>query len=156
MDSGQVAASEQLQPLAVELSTKLNELNTAVQERIVVGQQKAGHGAALRAAHEKFLQVIAPLVDETGFNLIVGLQSVSEKSAAQDIARRLTDLADKELSSFEAMLRLVSEANLIVGILTEGVDLAADRASESGPRPLCRKQDAPHQGAGGCREGRSQ
>jgi methyl-accepting chemotaxis protein len=123
MDGGQVAASEQLQPLAVELSTKLNELNTAVQERIVVGQQKAGYGAQLRSAHEKFLQVIAPLVDETGFNLIVGLQSVSEKAGAQDIARRLTDLADKELSSFEAMLRLVSEANLIVGILTEAAGL---------------------------------
>jgi methyl-accepting chemotaxis protein len=122
-DSGQVAASEQLQPLAVELSTKLNELNNAVQERIVVGQQKAGYAAALRAAHEKFLQVIAPLVDENGFNLIVGLQSVSEKSGAQDIARRLTELADKELASFEAMLRLVSEANLLVGILTEAATL---------------------------------
>jgi methyl-accepting chemotaxis protein len=123
MDSGQVAVAEQLQTLAVELSTKLNELNGAVQERIVVGQQKGGYAAALRKAHEKFLQVIAPLVDETGFNLIIGLQSVAEKSAAQDIASRLTALADKELSSFEAMLRLVSEANLIVGILTEAAVL---------------------------------
>jgi methyl-accepting chemotaxis protein len=123
MDSTETAATEQLQPLAAELSTKLNELNAAVQERIVVGQQKATHAAALRSAHEKFLQTIAPLVDATGFNLVVGLQSVSEKSAAQDIARRLTDLADKEVSSFEAMLRLVSEANLIVGILVEAASL---------------------------------
>jgi methyl-accepting chemotaxis protein len=119
MDVGQSVATEELQTLAVELSTKLNELNTAVQERIVVGQQKTTHGAALRAAHEKFLQVITPLVDETGSSLVRGLQSVSERTAAQDIARRVTGLADKELASFEAMLRLVGEANLIVGILTE-------------------------------------
>ncbi|HEX2113809.1 MAG TPA: methyl-accepting chemotaxis protein [Alphaproteobacteria bacterium] len=122
-DIGQTAAAEALQPLAVQLSTHLNELNEVVQERIVVAQQKAGHTAALRAAHEKFLQVIAPLVDETGFNLLMGLQSLTEKANAQDIGRRVADLSDKELASFEAMLRLVSEANQIVGILTEAAVL---------------------------------
>jgi methyl-accepting chemotaxis protein len=120
---GQTAAAEALQPLAVELSTRLNELNEAVQERIVVAQQKNGYTTALRAAHEKFLQVIAPLVDETGFNLLMGLQALGEKGAAQDIGRRVTELSDKELASFEAMLRLVSEANQIVGILTEAAVL---------------------------------
>jgi methyl-accepting chemotaxis protein len=120
---GQTAAAEALQPLAVQLSTHLNELNEAVQERIVVAQQKTGHTAALRAAHEKFLQVIAPLVDETGFNLLIGLQSLTEKANPQDIGRRVTELSDKELASFEAMLRLVSEANQIVGILNEAAVL---------------------------------
>jgi methyl-accepting chemotaxis protein len=122
-DIGQTAASETLQPLAAELSTRLNELNTAVQERIVVGQQKAHHVASLRTAHEKFMQAIAPLVDETGFNLVIGLQSLAEKANAQDIGRRVSELADKELASFEAMLRLVSEANQIAGILTEAAAL---------------------------------
>jgi methyl-accepting chemotaxis protein len=120
---GQTAAAEALQPLAVELSTRLNELNTAVQERIVVAQQKAGYTTALHAAHERFLQVIGPLVDETSLNLLMGLQALGEKAAAQDIGRRVTELSEKELASFEAMLRLVSEANQIVGILTEAAVL---------------------------------
>jgi len=120
---GQTAATETLQPLAAQLSSRLNELNSAVQERIVVAQQKAGHVADLRVAHEKFLQAIAPLVDETGFNLVMGLQSLGEKADVGDIGRRVGDLADRELASFEAMLRLVSEANQIAGILTEAAVL---------------------------------
>jgi two-component system C4-dicarboxylate transport sensor histidine kinase DctB len=120
---GQETASEALQPLAAELSTRLNELNVAVQERIVVAQQRINHTATLRSAHEKFLEILSPLVDETGFKLAMGLQSLAEKANAQDIGRRVAGLTDKELASFEAMLRLVGEANQIVGILTEAAVL---------------------------------
>lgn len=115
---GQTAAAEALQPLAAELSARLNELNTAVQERIIIAQQTAAHTASLRAAHEKFLQVIAPLTDQTGANLVAELQSLT-RTAAQDVGRRVTELSGKELASFEAMLRLVSEAHQIAGILIE-------------------------------------
>jgi methyl-accepting chemotaxis protein len=121
---GQTAAAEALQPLAAELSARLNELNAAVQERIVVAQQRAAHTTSLRAAHEKFLQVIAPLTDETGSNLVGGLRSLSDKANAQDLDSRVTDLSAKELASFEAMLRLVSEANQIAGVLIEAASLA--------------------------------
>ena len=106
---GQEAASEALQPLAAELSTRLNELNVAVQERIVVAQQRLNHTVSLRSAHEKFLEILSPLVDDTGFRLATGLQSLAEKANAQDIGRRVTGLTDKELASFEAMLRLAAK-----------------------------------------------
>src|SRR5690606_22087928 len=100
-DSGQSAAAERLQPLAAEMSIRLNELNSAVQERIVVGRQRSAGTTALRAAHEKLLKVLGPLVEDTGFSLVEGLQAVSQEAEAQDIARRLTGLADRELAAFE-------------------------------------------------------
>ncbi len=119
LEAGHTAAVETLQPLAADMSAKLNELNAAVQERIIVGQQKTHGVVALRDAHGKLLQVLAPLADETGSNLRAGLQSAAAKQAGQDVAQQLAKLADQDLASFEAMLKLASEANLLVGILTE-------------------------------------
>jgi methyl-accepting chemotaxis protein len=117
--AGHAAAVERLQPLAAEMSAKLNTLNTVVQDRIVLARQKTNYTNVLRLAHEKFLQVVTPLIDETSFGLVMSLQSVSEKAGPQDIARRLSQLASNELAQFDAMLRLTAEANQLVGVLIE-------------------------------------
>jgi methyl-accepting chemotaxis protein len=108
---------------ASDLSARLNELNRDVQERLTIVKQRTERLTALRAAHDAFLQTVAPMLDDTSFAMSIALSSVAEKGTAQQIARDLAKLGDNELASLEALLRLNSEVNQIVGILAEAAML---------------------------------
>ena len=102
-ETGHTDDVRSLQLLAAEMSSKLNNLNTAVQNRMTAAQEKAVQVTALRTAHAAFLQLVAPLVNATGAKIARGRERLSES----------------ELAGYDAMMRLTSEANLILGILAE-------------------------------------
>jgi methyl-accepting chemotaxis protein len=120
---GEKSAAATLRQNATDLTARLDELNRGVQERLTIAGQRAERLAGLRAAHDSFLQTVAPMLDDTSFAMSIAMSSVAEKGNAQQIARELAKLGDNELASLEAILRLVSEVNQLAGILAESAML---------------------------------
>lgn len=120
---GEKAAAASLRQNAADLAARLDELNRGVQERVGLAGQRAERLAALRTAHDAFLQTVAPMLDDTSFAMSIAMSSVAEKGTAQQIGHELAKLGDNELASLEAMLRLVSEVNQLAGTLAESAML---------------------------------
>ncbi|MBI3453039.1 MAG: HAMP domain-containing protein [Rhodospirillales bacterium] len=110
---------EELGRLRADLGKRLNELDRVVGERLSIAEARAERLEALRKAHEKFIQVAIPLVDDTSFSLNIALSSVAEKGTAQEIERQIALLTKGELAGFEAMLKLIADVNSAQAVLVE-------------------------------------
>ncbi|MEM6677079.1 MAG: methyl-accepting chemotaxis protein [Pseudomonadota bacterium] len=136
---------------AARLSESLRTLNVASAELIAAKREALTASATRRAALKVLAETaqeaevaIAPLVDDAGFELALGAETVSEQSAAV-----ITTLTESDFAQIEALLRLRAAANLLSGsaiahlkaqdpavrsILSELAQTAANRLNEAALR----------------------
>jgi methyl-accepting chemotaxis protein len=117
------ASSAKLKDAAARMSDNLDRLARSVTERQAVAAERMASVAKLRQAHEKLAEKLSPMADDAGFTLTLGIQGAADKGDMEAVKKTLGELADKDLTSLQAVLTLRAEANLVLGILVEAADL---------------------------------
>ena len=101
----------------------LDRLMQSVTERQTIAAARSALVAGLRKSHQKLAEKLAPMADDAGFTLTIGLQSAADDKDPAVVKKTLAALADNELVSLQAILELRAESNLILGLLVEAADL---------------------------------
>lgn len=124
---GGLAAEDatRLNKTADRILANLDRLVQSVTERQTIAASRDALVASLRKSHQKLAEKLAPMADDAGFTLTIGLQTAADKKDLEDVQRTLAALADNELVSLQAILELRAESNLILGILVEAADLTS-------------------------------
>ena len=115
------------------MTAKLQELDNAVERRLAVRTRKEAAVADLAGVHAGFLEKIEPLVDDAGFDLVIG----SENLASQG-KEAVAGLVGGGVAALQALLELRAEVNLAVGLLEQ----ASGVPDESALQPLRERFDA--------------
>jgi methyl-accepting chemotaxis protein len=95
----------------------------SVTERQTIATARNALVASLRKSHQKLAEKLAPMADDAGFSLTMGLQTAADNKDLEVVQKTLSALADNELASLQAILELRAESNLMLGILVEAADL---------------------------------
>jgi methyl-accepting chemotaxis protein len=122
---GALAAEDaaSLNKTADRIFANLDRLMQSVTERQTISAARGALVAGLRKSHQKLAEKLAPMADDAGFTLTMGLQTAADNKDLEVIQKMLAALADNELASLQAILDLRAESNLILGILVEAADL---------------------------------
>ena len=99
-----------------KISTELNALSGAVEQRLRLALQRETAVGNLAVRHAKFQEVLEPLVDDAGFDLVTS----SEEKAAKN-KEAITKLVEGGVNTLQALLTLRAEGNLVAGLLAETV-----------------------------------
>jgi len=97
-----------------EVTTKLKELNIAVEKQLRLEAQRQAAVGELSRAQTSFVETLEPFVDDSVFNLVMRGEGVTAKSASA-----ITDLVDGGVSKIDQLLTINAEANLAAGLLAE-------------------------------------
>lgn len=124
---GALAADDaaRLNKTANRILVNLDRLVQSVTERLTIAASRDALVAGLRKSHQKLAEKLAPMADDAGFSLTIGLQTAADKKDMEDVQKTLAALADSELVSLQATLDLRAESNLMLGILVEAADLTS-------------------------------
>jgi phosphoglycerate-specific signal transduction histidine kinase len=108
-----------LSGLTAELGANLQQLADAVHQRMTLTAAREKKSAEIMAAHQRLVEKLTPLVDDSSFSMQMELQGATERTELTEIQQRLQAIADREMAEFQAMLELRAEANLLLGLLGE-------------------------------------
>jgi class 3 adenylate cyclase/phosphoglycerate-specific signal transduction histidine kinase len=97
-----------------EIATELKALDGAVGRRLRLSAQSKAAVADLATVHAKFQDVLEPLVDDAGFNLVITSEEMTAKSK-----EAITDLVEGGVNALQALLILRAEGNLAAGVLAQ-------------------------------------
>jgi len=97
-----------------EIATELNTLSDAVEQRLRLSAMRDAAVADLAALHAKIQNVLEPLVDDAGFNLVINSEDVATKNKEE-----ISGLVEGGVKALQALLTLSAEGNLAAGLLTE-------------------------------------
>jgi len=120
-----VEDAARLNKTADRILLNLDRLVQSVIERQTIAASRGALVAGLRKSHQKLAEKLAPMADDAGFTLTMGLQTAADKKDLEDVQKTLAALADNELVSLQAILDLRAGSNLILGILVEAADLSS-------------------------------
>src|SRR5882757_6586080 len=112
-----------LNKTADRIFANLDRLMQSISERQAIAASRVALVAGLRKSHQKLAEKLAPMADDAGFTLTMGLQTAADNKDLAVVQKTLAALADNELASLQAILDLRAESNLILGILVEAADL---------------------------------
>src|SRR5499427_3430850 len=102
-----------------ETTTKIKELNSAVENRLRLEIQRQSLMRGLASAHADFLIAIEPLIDDSVFNLVTRGEDVTAEST-----KATTDLVEGNVSKIDQLFTINAEANLVAGLLTEAAHVS--------------------------------
>jgi methyl-accepting chemotaxis protein len=114
-----------LNQTADRILVNLDRLVQSVTERQTIAVSRDALVASLRKSHQKLAEKLAPMADDAGFTLTMGLQTAADNKDLAVVQRTLVALADNELAALQEILDLRAESNLILGILVEAADLSS-------------------------------
>src|SRR5215207_3415719 len=117
-------------------------LASGIEKRLSMTEARERATAAAFGAHQRIHDRIIPLIDDAGFDLIVGLESAAESDSSRLMSPNIAKLADHQARALLDLSDLRAEANLLVGLLSEAslaprADLLSplgDRFAASGGR----------------------
>lgn len=113
-----------LRQTAGEMRGNLDRLSAAVGQRLALRDQRTATATAIRATGDTLDKKLTPLIDDTNFTLVTGLQGATDgTSDTKVIQQRLSDIADKQLGALQAMLDLRADTNLALGLLTDAANI---------------------------------
>jgi adenylate cyclase len=103
-----------LREIEGEIATELKTLDGAVGRRLRLSSQSKAAVAELSTVHAKFQDVLEPLVDDAGFNLVITSEEMTARSK-----EAVTGLVEGGVNALQALLILRAEGNLAAGLLAE-------------------------------------
>lgn len=102
-----IAKAGDIEVTSKALGERLQTLDTAVSNRIVMSNERSYLASSVRAAHEALLIGLAPAIDDANFDLMMN----AKQEGAAAVETRLENL--------RRLLETESESNLLAGLLTE-------------------------------------
>jgi adenylate cyclase len=97
-----------------KIATELNALDEAVDRRLRLSAQKKTAVADLAVLQEKLQNVLDPLVDDAGFDLVITSEKVTAKSK-----EAINGLVEGGVNVLQALLTLRADGNQAAGLLVE-------------------------------------
>ncbi len=97
-----------------KIATELNALNEAVERRLRISAQKKIAVADLAVLQDKLQNVLDPLVDDAGFDLVITSEKVTAKSK-----EAINGLVEGGVNVLQALLTLRADGNQAAGLLVE-------------------------------------
>jgi methyl-accepting chemotaxis protein len=98
-------------------STKL--LAASINQRLNDNSERERLLAGTAAAHRKLIEILVPMLDDAGFNLVMGLQAAARGRDHDGVVRSIGRLGDREVSVLQSLADLRAESNMVLGILSE-------------------------------------
>src|SRR6201984_1738820 len=102
-----------------ETTTKIKELNSAVEKRLRLETERQTTIRGLSVAHANFLIAIEPLIDDSVFNLVTQGEDVTAKSI-----KATTNLVEGNVSKIDKLFTINAEGNLAAGLLAEAAHVS--------------------------------
>ncbi|HXO93691.1 MAG TPA: hypothetical protein VN825_06120 [Candidatus Acidoferrum sp.] len=102
-----------------ETTTKIKELNSAVEKRLRLETERQATIGGLSVAHANFLIAIEPLIDDSVFNLVTKGEDVTAKSI-----KATTNLVEGNVSKIDKLFTINAEGNLAAGLLAEAAHVS--------------------------------
>src|SRR5215469_3238605 len=102
-----------------ETTTKIKELNSAVEKRLRLETERQTTIRGLSAAHANFLLAIEPLIDDSIFNLVTKGEDVTAESI-----KTTTNLVEGNVSKIDKLFTINAEGNLAAGLLAEAAHVS--------------------------------
>jgi hypothetical protein len=105
-----------------ETTTKIKELNSAVENRLRLETERLAAIRGLSSAQADFLIAIEPLIDDSVFNLVTRGEDVTAEST-----KAITDLVEGNVSNvsrIDQLFTINAEGNLAAGLLTEAAHVS--------------------------------
>jgi len=122
--AGGKQATVELRQTAGEIRGNLDRMSAAVGQRLALRDRRMATATAIRATGDALDKKLTPLIDDTNFTLVTGLQSATDDASdTKVIQQRLSDIADKQLGALQAMLDLRADTNLTLGLLTDAANI---------------------------------
>jgi len=109
--------------IADKIRDALKSLDEAVKSRIALTAQRESMSAEISKAHEVFLVAVLPQVDDTAFEIVLALESVTDTGDLEAIKKKLSRISGQDIVMFQALLQVLAQGNLVVGILNEASNL---------------------------------
>jgi methyl-accepting chemotaxis protein len=110
---------DQLRQEAARMKAHLEKLGGLVERRLAARDERELIVAKMLAAHRSLAEKLAPLVDDAGFSLQLGLQTATEKNDIADATKKLGALVDNEVNLLSQLTSLRADSNLVAGVLAE-------------------------------------
>ena len=124
-------AAKKIDAIGQRLQAGLQQLASAVEQRFLLEGENNRMVEGTVTAHRALMDAMAPLVEKLSFNLQAGLSSAAESQDVAKIAARLDEIAITDAASFQAMLALRAESNLILGVLSQAATAPTTEALTS-------------------------
>src|SRR5262249_49273308 len=102
-----------------ETTTKIKELNSAVEKRLRLETERQATIRGLSAAHADFLMATEPLIDDSVFNLVTRGEDVTAESI-----KATTNLVEGNVSKIDKLFTINAEGNLAAGLLAEATHVS--------------------------------
>ena len=102
-----IGTADEIDMTRKALVQRLDGLNQAVKDRIIISNERRYMASSVRKAHEDLLIALAPAIDDANFDLMM-----RSKTAAVD------STLSSDLESLRRLLETESESNLLAGLLT--------------------------------------
>jgi class 3 adenylate cyclase/phosphoglycerate-specific signal transduction histidine kinase len=102
-----------------ETTTKIKELNSAVENRLRLEIQRQSLMRGLASAHADFLIAVEPLIDDSVFNLVTRGEDVTAENT-----KATTDLVEGNVSKVDQLFTINAEGNLAAGLLAEAAHVS--------------------------------
>jgi len=96
----------EIEKIRAALVQRLEALNQAVRERIIISEQRNHQATSIRKAHDNLLDGLVPAIDDANFDLMMN-------------NKKFDPSASSTLESLRRLLEIESESNLLAGLLTE-------------------------------------
>ena len=112
-------ASEKLKGHMKSLDASMDALAAAVEKRLASAGGRESLVAAALGAQQSLVDKLIPLIDDAGFNLVIGLETAAKSQNVAAIPAQLTKLSEQDASALLDLYDLRAEANLIIGLLSE-------------------------------------
>jgi methyl-accepting chemotaxis protein len=103
-----IGTADEIDTTRKALVQRLDALNQAVKDRIIISNERRYMASSVRNAHENLLIGLAPAIDDANFDLMMRSKTVA-----------VDPTLSFDLESLRRLLETESEANLLAGLLTE-------------------------------------
>jgi diguanylate cyclase (GGDEF)-like protein/PAS domain S-box-containing protein len=102
-----------------ELEVNTDRLSYLIEMRLKATAERKRLAAAAVEAHAALIRQLAPMVDDAGFELANGLQSVDGGEGREALARLFAKLSDVDAPTYQALMDLRDDINQILGVIIE-------------------------------------
>jgi methyl-accepting chemotaxis protein len=112
-------AAPSLKDHAATMKGQLDQIASAVGQRLAALAEREKAVVAIEAAHHAFSEAIAAMVDDAGFDLATAL-SVDDTQDIKQVQKTLARVSDQQLGALQSLYELRADSNLLLGLLTQG------------------------------------
>jgi methyl-accepting chemotaxis protein len=113
------AASEKLRDHMKALDASMDALAAAVEKRLASASGRENVVAAALAEQQALVEKMIPLIDDAGFEVVMGLETAAKSQDAASLSTMLTRLSEHDARVLLDLSDLRAEANLLIGLLSE-------------------------------------